>query len=1140
MRYRLLLMAFITGLTSYIGKAQNYPISANLMMMPPYSVYLTDYSSHTVPRMQVNLLLKDLRASNVKVRFRATIKGPGIVISTKENYYGTPVYLDGGAPLNLSQSDFFDYFLPENMDFNGISRREIDRTGRLPEGIYQFSFEVLDYNRGTIISNKALAFAWLILNDPPLINYPRDGEKLKPALPQQIMFNWAPRHAGSPNSAFITQYKFELIEVWPAERNPNEAFDVLSPLFVTSTPATSLVYGPTDPLLEPGRTYAVRVQAIPEQNHSSLELFKNKGYSEVISFKYGDPCLVPDNIRISANSHNKIVLEWDSRPVFSAYHVKYQPAGAEEWYELNPIINKTQLDALQPETTYHYTLAGECGPFMSDYSPEGTIRMDKEPASLVNCAAPMPAIDISTMEILTHLSPGAYVTAGDFVVQVTEAYPSGNQSFSGKGIIKVPFFKNARANVLFSNIKVSNTYQLISGGVKVIGGKLVLPEKIRTISDSLDQLLTMADEMLNEAARVYDTLQEVLQIPEDKAPDAGEAQRAETAKSDSTSLDGNITKADSTFLEESTTKTDTLLADTNSPNDSLNSDNNTNNPDSGTTATGESSTIASKTTGEEETASFSTNSALSREMQFGPLRVHFPEVPVSAEKNENGLCRFAELLAEVELMINTGFYTEKFTLPTTDFSFLQYCDSAHFTDVSFSWEGKKTLSPLNWLKISLIKAEISLSPEGRINGSLQIKPDLEGLIEISSMAALRGLDAGTITYYFDNTQGFSGRFDFSQLTDLEVIIQKGQEVLYDMSGVSFDADGNIELEVENNTGAEWATDMLITRITSLGINARLSVWEGFSLINGNINMELEGLPGFSGPLKFSTAVSNGLMESTIHSENIQAFGMALSVPQLTVILDKNLDVRQISGHMGVQHPDFDSQLEINDFTIADSRLTSFSGSGKINYEGLNINILSSEYLEKENVLSLNALVEIAHNGNYVSATLSKFTISPDGTITLGDYSYAGSLTQDFGPVKVVFSTQPSPTGKEGRYKVYQDVEATVFLKMNEGEKKQEKEITKVMLTYKQTSKGAWKEFEAHWKGTGIPLGNINHLDTKITGIDISMEDDKNTKITGSVNCAAKLTNDLKLSEIHEGFKSSTGFDVIIKKGAETNASFSFS
>jgi hypothetical protein len=74
--------------------------------------------------------------------------------------------------------------------------------GRLPAGFYRFYLEVWDYDRNFKISNSAMAQVFLVQNDPPDLLMPADKDHLGKIPNTPILFNWFPRHTGSPNSAF--------------------------------------------------------------------------------------------------------------------------------------------------------------------------------------------------------------------------------------------------------------------------------------------------------------------------------------------------------------------------------------------------------------------------------------------------------------------------------------------------------------------------------------------------------------------------------------------------------------------------------------------------------------------------------------------------------------------------------------------------------------------------------------------------------------------------------------------------------------------------------------------------------------------------------------------------------------------------
>ena len=205
-------------LLSFSSYAQVYPVQGTATLIPPYALRLSDYTTSTADGFVLNVLLADVSKADLHVRFRVSIVGQNVKLETKPEYIGSMITMQGGVPLRLTNMELAEYFDPNHLNFSGISKSDFLKTGILPEGFYQFCFEVYEYNRGVKISNTICAPAWLILNDPPLINLPLIGTKLKPLSPQNVMMQWTPRHTGSPNAAFNTEYEVKVVEVWPANQ----------------------------------------------------------------------------------------------------------------------------------------------------------------------------------------------------------------------------------------------------------------------------------------------------------------------------------------------------------------------------------------------------------------------------------------------------------------------------------------------------------------------------------------------------------------------------------------------------------------------------------------------------------------------------------------------------------------------------------------------------------------------------------------------------------------------------------------------------------------------------------------------------------------------------------------------------------
>ncbi|MCU0420344.1 MAG: hypothetical protein MUC38_11895, partial [Cyclobacteriaceae bacterium] len=494
--------------------AQVFPVQATTQLRPPYSLFLSDYAAPGSERLALNVFLVDAGRPELNVRFRLRIEGQGIRIETKPEFLPPPTSLTGGVPLQLISADLAPYFESRNLNFTGISQREYEQRGALPEGLYQFCFEVLEYNRGAKISNTSCAAAWLILNDPPIVNLPRDGEKVRIQEPQQVIFQWTPRHTGSPNSAFSTEYDFKMVEIWPPTRNPNDAILTSPPVFETTTNATTLIYGPAETPLEPGRRYAIQLKARSVTGVEELNLFKNNGLSQVYTFQYGDACNVPTNIVGEAPGPSRIALSWAGATNQTGYKVRYRPAspspaergsglpagqaGGEVWYTDNIFLTDHEIKSLQPNTRYEYQIAATCGTFESAWSTVASITTPDVEGIAYSCGLPMAPFNLDPSQLIDVIKVGDVIKAGDFDVKISKVTGSAG-TFSGEGVIEVSYFNKAKVKAEFANIVVNKELRMVNGFMNVTGaGVDIIPAGVMDFMDKLDEALAQVDSLLNE------------------------------------------------------------------------------------------------------------------------------------------------------------------------------------------------------------------------------------------------------------------------------------------------------------------------------------------------------------------------------------------------------------------------------------------------------------------------------------------------------------------------------------------------------------------------------------------------------------------------------------------------------------------
>lgn len=414
------------------------------------------------------LQLKELDRPEYRVKLRITIEGQGITLRTKPAFMPRALVLQGGVPEMLTGADLSAYLNPNNIDFLGTTQQAFMRTGMFPEGFYTFKVEVLDYTRNVVVSNAGVGNAFIILNDPPLINLPFNNDKVIATDPQNIIFSWTPRHTASPNAAFSTEYEFTLVELYPENRNPNDAIRAANSIYVTTTTATSLNYGIIEPMLIPGRKYAFRIRAY---DISGKDLFKNNGYSEVNVFQFGDACVAPINVQADPLDPIRIKFSWEQQDVHTGYSLEFRKEGTSNWEQQSIINDAVIVPGLQSNTTYEYRVQGQCGSIQGPFSTLATVLTPASDTAAFVCGAPVPEIEINSTPLDRNLRLLDIIKTADFEIIVTEVTANGDGSFKGTGRAMVPWFKLAGIRVKFSDIKVNQDLRVFSGNVTTIYSK---------------------------------------------------------------------------------------------------------------------------------------------------------------------------------------------------------------------------------------------------------------------------------------------------------------------------------------------------------------------------------------------------------------------------------------------------------------------------------------------------------------------------------------------------------------------------------------------------------------------------------------------------------------------------------------------
>ncbi|WP_454975688.1 hypothetical protein [Capnocytophaga bilenii] len=465
---RLFSYIFLFLLTTWQLIAQTYPVQVVPVLTSPYSSKIADYANPMANRVQLQVITTDLSVQNRPVQLYVEIKGNGLSAASAPVLSGvSPLRINGGEILRLTNAELASYFQFRNLQ--GITSQQYDSA--LPDGMYSFCFRVKDVLSGRWLSQSHCAIAYLMLNDPPILNIPTDNEQVAVTDFQNIIFSWTPRQINATN----VTYSFELREILDPTLDPRFAFEV-SRLILKEDDLrmTTFVYDVSKPNLISGRRYAWRVRAISTGGLAENSVFKNNGYSEVHSFVYAVNCNKPLFLLSQQQGKNRTKLLWQGHTLHQKYHIQYRKKGVAnaQWFEASTRNTQTLITDLEAGE-YEFRVGATCETERYGikpsyvYSDIQTFEIEKTQStteSAYNCGI-VPKIAITTKKPLGSLVANEVFVAGDFSVTILEVSGS-NGIFSGKGFIKVPYLNDTKLAVEFENIKINADYQLTDGIVK--------------------------------------------------------------------------------------------------------------------------------------------------------------------------------------------------------------------------------------------------------------------------------------------------------------------------------------------------------------------------------------------------------------------------------------------------------------------------------------------------------------------------------------------------------------------------------------------------------------------------------------------------------------------------------------------------
>jgi polyhydroxyalkanoate synthesis regulator phasin len=485
------------GWASY---AQLYPVQLTPVFNSPYSLKLSDYATSMDAKMQLLINPTDISINNRQVRLKFSIQGNGINAKSTDFIQGeNPIFINGGELQTLTNVDIAALFRLENLQ--GISA--VQYANPLPEGMYDFCFEMYDFATNQKISQKSCSMLYLILNDPPLLNTPQRNEQIAATDFPNILFTWTPRQINATN----VSYTYELKELLDPSIDPQYGFQ-MAPLLYQETDlrSTAMVYDLGKPNLIPGKRYAWRVRAVSMSGLSENSIYKNDGYSEVFSFKYTPSCNAPTFLLSESQSTKSVKITWQGVPEHTRYQLQYkkQDVRNAQWFSSSSLNTQSLITNLEPGVTYEFRVGSSCdaateGVQSFTYSGISTFTTPTETNGVkaYNCGI-IPKISIQNQKPIDNLIVSETFTAGDFPVTILELDEQRNP-YSGRGYIIVPYLADTKIAVEFSNITINTDYQLINGLVETsYNPDWKNVADIGNVLESVESLINRIDATLKE------------------------------------------------------------------------------------------------------------------------------------------------------------------------------------------------------------------------------------------------------------------------------------------------------------------------------------------------------------------------------------------------------------------------------------------------------------------------------------------------------------------------------------------------------------------------------------------------------------------------------------------------------------------
>ncbi|MBR2771056.1 MAG: hypothetical protein IKD78_03445, partial [Bacteroidales bacterium] len=489
---RRILSILTTLLLSLTAMAQRYPVTVSPVLLPPYTLNLSELTAQGSAKMMATLTVNDLTAVNLPVRLHFKLESAGITVENIPTSAVAPLFLNGGETQILTGADMAQYLRLDNLEFRGYSKDSYRQTGQLPGGLWKVTIEVRHFHTGRVLSNHGSVTFWVSIYDPPVLTAPRNNTEApdNPSLP--LVFSWqASKHTGG---TVAVQYKLELWEMRMDGVPAQTVAASMTPIFETTTQVTSYTAIPTGMNLEPGIRYCWRVTVSDPSNQAQIN--KN-GQSEVREFTYLHTCPPVDEVT-AAVRNTQADFSWTPSPYHTHFRVEMlQEGGSSDVSDCYD--SKFRLYDFPQGTTWRVRVRGECkGDLEADWSPWTDFSIDPPGTPPTNDECPDCGCDdgpakrnIENYE-LKELQPGDTIVnrTGRTRFIVLSANATGEGVYSGQFYLWLELWRT-KVRCDYTDLKVNTDGVILDGSWRSVhnDGLMVNPatvaENIQNIREGI-------------------------------------------------------------------------------------------------------------------------------------------------------------------------------------------------------------------------------------------------------------------------------------------------------------------------------------------------------------------------------------------------------------------------------------------------------------------------------------------------------------------------------------------------------------------------------------------------------------------------------------------------------------------------------